>query len=231
MPENQQQHQNQANTGDDISEDNTVKFKYKRGSPFPRILRIAEYELNAIDDFFDRAKEAWRAGQQDLEQIAARSKGENVPDDWLFEDREQLREFAWLYSEFAIFGIWRCVELYRKSAMRRALGKDAAKRAYINKEFQKDLLRLNIEEEKIICAPSMNELRCLNNAIKHERQVDDELAKFPLWQNKEDDELGDLESHYYRLRPFAKQYLEDLTERLNNAKSPGPSSTGQVSKT
>ena len=87
------------------------------------------------------------------------------------------------------------------------------------------------EEKKICCAQSVDELRCLNNAIKHERKVGDELAKFPLWQNKEDDELGDLESHYHILRPFAKQYLEDLTERLINAKVPSLSPAGQVSKT
>ena len=77
----------------------------------------------------------------------------------------------------------------------------------------------------------MKELRLLNNAIKHERQVGEDLAKFPLWQNKEDDELGDLESHYYRLRPFAKQYLEDLTERLIHAKIPSAAPAGQVNKT
>ena len=225
MPENQQQHQNQTNTGDDMPEGKTMKkFKYKRRSPFPLLLRIAEYEINAIEDFFDRAKEAWRAGQQDLEQIAA-SSGENVPDDWLFDDGEQLKEFAWLYSEFAIIGLWRCVELYEAEAKRHIRRHEQSTIRAALDNIIKD------EQKKIHCAESVKELHLLNNAIKHERRVGKDLAKISTWKNKKGDELGDLESHYYRLRPFAKQYLEDLTERLNNAKISGPNSTGQVSKT
>ena len=229
MSDNQQQNQNQGNTGDKIPEGNTVKLKPRHRSPFRLLLMRAESEIDTIEDFFDRAKEAWREGHQDLEQIAA-SSGENVPDDWLVDDVAQLKEFSWLYAEFAIIGLWRCIELYRKSAMRRALDNDAAKQSFRNKDFKEQLLQLNIEEEKIHRAEFVNELRCLNNAIKHERQVGDELAKFPLWQNKEGNELGDLESHYNRLRPFAKQYLEDLTERLKNAKIPSSSPASQVGK-
>ena len=206
-------------------------FKYRPKPRFPQLLRSAKHEMDAIEDFFDRAKEAWRTGEQDLEQIAA-SGGENVPDDdrWV-DDVEQLKEFSWLYSEFAIIGLWRCIELYRKGAMRIALDNDAAKRAYRHEAFKKDLSRLQIKETEIRCARSVNELRCLNNAIKDERRVNGELAKFPRLKNKKGDELGDFESHYLRLRPFAKRYLEHLTERLKKAKGLGSSPASQVSKT
>ncbi|MCY4132198.1 MAG: hypothetical protein OXF39_06080 [Nitrospira sp.] len=230
MFDNQQQNQNQVNTGDDISEGKTMKFKYKRRSPFPLFLMRAEGEIDTIEDFFDRAKDAWRKGQKTLEQMAA-SSGENVPDDWLVDDVAQLKEFAWLYSEFAIIGLWRCIELYRKSAMRFAVSKSAAQRASEHEKFKKDLLRLNIEETKIRCARSVDELRCLNNAIKHERRVNGKLADFPRWKNKEGDKLGDLERHYLRLLPFAKKYLEDLTKRLKKAKGPSTIPAGQVSNT
>lgn len=229
MSDNQQQNHNQGNTGDNIPEGQTRKFKYKPLSFYSLRLIIAKHEINAIEDFFHRAKEAWRKGQQALEQIAA-SSGENVPDDDRWgDDVPQLTEFTWLYSEFAIIGLWRCIELYRKSAMKVALGKDASERAYKHRPFQKDLLRLKIEETKVRCAKSVNELRCLNNAIKHERRVNGELAEFHRWKNKKGNKLGDLESHYVRLRPFAEWYLEDLTKRLKKAKSPSPSPAGRVS--
>lgn len=220
MSDNQQQNRSQGNTGEDIPESKTMKFKYRPPSFYSIRLMFAKYEINAIEDFFDRAKEAWRKGQQDLEQIAARS-GENVPDDWLFDDVAQLKEFSWLYAEFAIIGLWRCIELYEAEAKR-----------HIRRHGQ-SVMRAIIKDEKkkIRCARSVNELRCLNNAIKHRRRVDGELAKLPRWKNKKDDELGDLESHYHRLRPFAKQYLEDLTDRLKKAKSPSPIPAGQVSNT
>ena len=84
---------------------------------------------------------------------------------------------------------------------------------------------MRIKEGKIHCAKDVDELRCLNNAIKHERRVNSALAKFPGW--KKGTELGDLESHYYRLQPLAKRYLEDLAKRLK-AKFPPPHSVKNV---
>lgn len=220
MSDNQQQNRNQGNTGDDISEGKTMKFKYKPPSFYSIRLIIAKYEINAIEDFFDRAKEAWRKGQQDLEQIAARS-GENVPDDWLYDDREQLTQFSWLYAEFAIIGLWRCIELYEAEAKRHIRRhKQSAMRAAL------DIIKDEKKKPK-----SVNELRCLNNAIKHGRRVNGKLADFSRWKNKKGKELGDLESHYNRLRPLVERYLEDLTERLRKAKSPSPSPASQVNKT
>ena len=231
MSDNQQQNHNQGNTGDNIPEGSTVKLKSRLRSPFPLLLMRAESEIDTNEDFFDRAKEAWREGQQALEQEAA-SSGENIPyDDRWDDDVAELEKFAWLYSEFAIIGLWRCIELYRKSAIGFAVSKSAARRAYKHEKFKKDLLRLNIEDTKVRCAQSVNELRCLNNAIKHERRVGKELADFSRWKNKKGDKLGDLESHYHRLRPLAERYLEDLTKRLKNAKGPSTSSTGKVNKT
>ena len=209
------------------------------------LLSIAQSSLEDIDDFFDRAQSSRKSEQRKLEQSAASSRESDLVD-LLDDEFAQLKEFSWLYAEFAIIGLWRCVELYRKSAMRAALGDQAAKRAYIHKEFQKDLLNLQIEEKKIRCARSVDELRCLNNAIKHERRVNGELAEFrrwkkkkrnqnsklakrPRWRSKKDDELGDLKDHYLRLRPLAERYLVDLTKRLDKAKIPSPSPAGQVS--
>ncbi len=223
MSDNQQQNHNQVNTGDDIPENKTTKFKYKHRTVYSLLFREAEHRLYDMDDFFERAKKARRSEQKNLEQIAAMS-GENVSDGdrWGDEDA-QLKEFAWLYSEFAIIGLWRCIELYEGRAKRHI-------RRHEQSAMRSALDIIKDEEKKIRCAESVNELRLLNNAIKHERQVGEDLAKISIWKNKKSDKLGDLESHYYRLRPFAKQYLEDLTERLINAKIPSPSPAGQVSQ-
>ena len=110
MSANQEQNQNQVNTGDDIPEGKTTKFKYKPRTVYSLLLRRAEYNLGEIDVFFELAKKARMSEQKNLEQIAAIS-GENVPDDdrWVDEVAE-LEDFAWLYSEFAIIGLWRCIE-------------------------------------------------------------------------------------------------------------------------
>ena len=218
---NRQQKQNSVHTGDDIPEGKTVKFKYKPRPFYSVSLIIAKSEMNTIEDFFDRSKETWRKGHQDLEKIAA-SSGENVQDDWLVDDVAQLKEFAWLYSEFAIIGLWRCIELYEAQAKRHIRRHEQSAMRAVLDSIIKD------EEKKIRYARSVNELRCLNNAIKHRRRVDGDLAKLPRWKSKKGDKLGDLERHYLRLLPLAKRYLEDLTKRLKKAKIPSLTSAGQV---
>ncbi len=197
------------------------EFKYQHRSAFDGVLLIlTKYALDQIDTFFEQSKGSLKFEKKALEQRAARSGG-GYPDDRWIDDFAQLEEFAWLSSEFAIIGLWRCVELYRKDAIKHALGSDAVQGLFNHKEFQKKLRSQGIEESQICCAEHVDELRCLNNAIKHERRVSDELAKFPRWKDKEGKELGDLKRHYARLRPRAKQYLEDLAKRLK-AKFPPP---------
>ena len=203
------------------------KFTYRHRSAFDSVLlRITGYELAQLDAFFEQSKTSLKFEKKTLEQIAEESGG-RYPDDFWVDDFAQLEEFAQLSSEFAIIGLWRCVELYRKNAIRYAWGDDDAIRCCLgrkksehpfpfnHKDFLDIFSVLKIEEaSKIRCTRSVDELRCPNNAIKHERRVNNALAIFPRWKGKEGNKLGDLESHYSRLRPCAERYLEDLAKRL-----------------
>ena len=209
------------------------EFKYQHRSAFDgELLILTEYELEQLDAFFEQSKLSLRFEEKALEQRAA-SSGGGYPDDLYVDNFEQLKEFAWLSSEFAISGLWRCVELYRKDAIRHALGDDEAIQRFLGRKnpkrplffdhsfFKNVLSELKIDACKIRCAKSVDELRRLNNAIKHERRVSNDLAELPRWKAKKGQELGDLERHYHRLRPLAKQYLEDLAKRLKT-KFPPP---------
>ena len=191
------------------------KFRYRRRSPFLHFARLTEDELNDIDRFVELAREARKSQEERLERLAAQIRRDAPDDDWLVDDFAQLHDFAALCAEFAIIGLWRCVELYRKQAIRIASGERAAARAFLHKKFQQELSRLGIPEQRIRCARSVNELRCLNNAIKHRRRVDGELAELPRWRSKKGRDLGSLEGHYARLRSAAERYLSDLEHRLS----------------
>ena len=197
------------------------ELEYQRSAFDAVLLRLTKYALGQIDAFFEQSKRSLKFEKKTLEKIAAKSEGEGDCDDQWVDEVAKLERFAWLSSEFAIIGLWRCVELYRRDAIEHALGSDAVQGLFNHKEFQKKLRSLWIEETQICCAEHVDELRCLNNAIKHERQVRGELTKFPRWEAKKGDELGDLEHHYSRLRPLTEQYLEDLAKRLK-AKFPPP---------
>lgn len=193
------------------------RFEYKPPSLFDGVLlRIAKHGLEQIDAFFEEYKFHLRSAEKDLEKRVASSGRESGPDDQWVNDFTQLEEFAWLSSEFAIIGLWRCVELYRQDAIGCALGSKAVQGLFNHRKFQEKLRsqEIGIEESRVRCAKSVDELRCLNNAIKHERRVNDDLAKFPRWKKKKGDKLGDLEKHYYRLQPLVQKYLIDLAERL-----------------
>jgi hypothetical protein len=192
------------------------QFQYKRRPPFNLLLRIAKGELDNVDGFLNLAKTSERGQRSFLEGIAAKWNGNASDTDWLVDDFASLDDFAALSAEFAIIGLWRCIELYRKRAIRVASGENAAAKAFRHKQFQIELSKLGITEKRIRCARSADELRSLNNSIKHEQHVNGELATFRRWRNKEGSELGKLEPHYWRLRSAAKRYLNDLTHRLDS---------------
>jgi hypothetical protein len=85
-------------------------------SPFLLIWHHTKDELNAIDEFVDLARKARESQQERLERLAAATRRAAPHDDWLVDDFALLGEFAALSVEFAIIGLWRCVEFYRQRA-------------------------------------------------------------------------------------------------------------------
>jgi hypothetical protein len=188
---------------------------YRRRSPFLFFALLTKNELDAIDGFVELARDARKSEEERLERLAAQTSQHAPDDDWLVDYFAQLDDFAALSAEFAIIGLWRCVELYRGKAIRiartRAIRVASGGRAATR---VKELLKLRLGP-RIRCATTVNELRCLNDAIKHARRVDGELADLPRWRGKKDRELGNLEGHYARLRSAAERYLSDLAHQLS----------------
>ncbi len=61
---------------------------------------------------------------------------------------------------------------------------------------------------------AFNELRLINNAIKHEGKVSVELAKeYSVWMRGEN--LSNLDDSYRRLLPGVKQFVADLVDKLD----------------
>lgn len=129
------------------------------------------------------------------------------------DDVAEINGFARLYTECAVVALWRCVELFRKRAIAQACGAAEAKAAFRHRDFCQMLEQLRISESKLRCARSVNELRCLNNAVKHEGRIAGELATLSRWKGRSGKELADLRPHYIRLRPLTEHYIRDLAER------------------
>jgi hypothetical protein len=138
---------------------------YRRRSPFLFFALLTKNELDAIDGFVELAREARKSEEERLERLAAQTRQHAPDDDWLVDYFAQLDDFAALSAEFAIIGLWRCVELYRGKAIRiartRAIRVASGGRAATR---VKELLKLRLGP-RIRCATTVNELRCLNDAI------------------------------------------------------------------
>lgn len=59
---------------------------------------------------------------------------------------------------------------------------------------------------------SFNELRCINNSVKHSDKVNKELASFPGWV--EGKKLTDLHAHYRRLKDDVIKFVEEIQDAI-----------------
>jgi hypothetical protein len=181
-------------------------FKYRRLSPFCVFGRLAKYDLDTVDRFIEWSDKQRRTRQRYLQRLPSHQG----PNDQFVDDVEEVDAFTYLYAEAAIVMLWRSVEMFRKRTVANALGASQAQRTFQHRKFLEALSRLGISESALRCAASIDELRCINNAVKHEGRVETELAKYSLWRKRHGDELGDLRPHYHRLRPLAERYIDDL---------------------
>lgn len=187
-------------------------MKYQKRPPFLLLQRIATYELEDVDRLVTWSEQMRRSRGKFLERLMSSPRHH----DQFVDDFAEIDAFAHLYGECAIVALWRCVELFRKRALTQALGASVANKAFKNQCFIKELRMVDIIETKVQCHKSVNELRCLNNAIKHEKRVGGELAELPKWKKREGQDLKDLLLHCKRLRPMAEKYINDLTSQLNS---------------
>lgn len=59
---------------------------------------------------------------------------------------------------------------------------------------------------------AFNELRCINNAVKHSDRVSKELAAFPGWV--EGEKLTDLHTHYGRLKDDVIHFVDEIQDAI-----------------
>jgi hypothetical protein len=176
----------------------------------PLLHRLALYELADVDGLMEWAESAERK-DHDLQRLRDEElKGSSA------DAIEAVEAVATLHTELAMIALWRCVELCRKRVVGHTLGLSDAKKAFRHRDFQKAMSQIDIDETCLVASQSINELRCINNAIKHDGYVDEELAIFPNWTHLEDQELGNLGHLYRGFRADAESYISDLVSKADS---------------
>lgn len=126
----------------------------------------------------------------------------------LIDLNEELKEVEELSYELGIIALYKKIEITTKRAIKIVYSDIDQKKLFKFKELKKSLKDKNIDLESIVNFHAMDELRCLNNSIKHSNMVNNELAKYEGWE--ENKELSGLKSVFVRLNPLCRQYLDDI---------------------
>ncbi len=173
---------------------------------------FAESEVCEIDLFRDHVHSAAASERRSID-----SRAETWPEEaqeFLADEVDMLKSIAGLADQLAIVALYRVVELKTGRILRHRLGAAVAGKTF-SIDRVGDLLnkQLGIKIESVPHYRAIDELRLLNNCIKHEGRVSKQLAdRYSRW--KQGAELSDLGAAYERLRPKVPAYVFRLAQRV-----------------
>lgn len=189
------------------------KFKYDKDLRVQGFFeRLAKYQCGDIDRFREQVEEQRARKIETAHKLAAELPAEI--EGFLSDELREIDTISGLADELSIVALYRVVELNTARIVVYEFG-PAAKQKASRIDGVKDLLMKNmgLKLETVPHYRAINELRLLNNAIKHEGVVSDDLAKaFPRW--KRGSALSGLDKAYKRLGPRVPIYILRLSERM-----------------
>lgn len=180
------------------------------------------FDTDDLDEFRDLVgsslKRQERALAKDSESLKSMEDGDDenaagyashIEDRWML-----LRDVDNLTGQLLIVALYRQTELHIKRVVKRTHpAVDTSK--LFNFKALKSAIPFNIEALPKFAA--FNELRMLNNAVKHQGKVSDELSQnFLNWKLGED--LIGLDSAYERLKPEVGEFISGFVAGCYQAK-------------
>jgi hypothetical protein len=125
-----------------------------------------------------------------------------------------LEEVEKLSNELAIIALYKKMEITTKRAVSIAFPKVPTHSLFKVNHLKKSLLRQGVDITSLAHYRAMDEVRCLNNSIKHDGTVGTELAAYPAWKKKKGQPLMNLDVAYMRLAPKCAVYMQELLGEL-----------------
>lgn len=175
-------------------------------------------DLEEIDEFQLHLNKAVDKKIKKLELEFDNITEDDVEDPEYFMDyKEQLNEGMMLTYSAKLLGFeLRIIALYKKIEikLKKVIEHKVSDPRSLNFSFIRNVKKvIDFEIEDVNGYESFNELRLINNAIKHGGYVSKELSDiYPNW--KSDDELKDLDKAYDRLLPGVTNYVSDFVEKI-----------------
>lgn len=174
--------------------------------------QAAEGEIHTIDEFVDHVRLAESDRRRSIQAAAS-----DLPDEFqdaMADDLYDLQLVSRLADELAIIALYRVVETYTGRILSHRFGAGTERKASKIAAVRSFLGSHNITLHAIPHFRAIDELRLLNNAIKHHHgRVSTELAtSYSRW--RQGDPLKRLDKAYTRLKPHVPAYLFRLAERV-----------------
>lgn len=200
----------------------------KMALPYPDVYRaLSSIRIDVLKHLLLSVSTQLLTEQHDLESRIETTKPADFDDDmtyqWYVDDLSDsfhtLKDIENEAGKLSIIGLYRIVESNMVSILTRLYGdnKKQLRKLHSIDEQKKYLMRdFCFDLEKTLNFNKIDELRLLNNAIKHNNcVVTRELSQYPGWQ--ENDEIIDYSQLFNRFSSAVPQYLKDLANQLNLA--------------
>lgn len=170
------------------------------------------FETEELDEFRSLVTASLNRQQKSIQQDEASLVGVEPNDDFDLDGYRMHLEDRWVFSqevqhlanELAIVALYKQVELHTKRVAKKNFPNLDAKKLS-NIDDQRKLLPF--DSSSLVGYAAFDELRLLNNSVKHEGKVSPSLARsFSLWVKG--DPLQSLGVTYQRLHPLVVQYVQ-----------------------
>lgn len=196
--------------------------------PYPDVyISLSRIRIDVLEHLLLSVSTQLLTERQELENKIKRTKSNDFDNEmtyqWYIDDLSDtfhtLKDIEKEAEKLSIIGLYRIVESNTISIFKRLYGNDKKRLKKLHKfdEQKKHLVRdFHVDLEKILNYEKINELRLLNNAIKHNNSiVTQELAKYDGW--KENEEMSDYLNLFNEFSSAIPQYLKNLADQINKA--------------
>lgn len=184
-------------------------------------MRRTSFGLEEIERFMDAFSASHHQQQEHLKQCIGELRSDDTCPDEVKDDYEMifvpdnvyfLDEMKKLADQLAIVALYKKLEIETKGIIRCAYPDIQPKKLYKIKELKEELSGKGISIESLKNYKAMNEVRCINNDIKHNGHVGSELAALSGWTK--DKPLEGLDKAFQRLSPLCVSYFCELVDEI-----------------
>lgn len=168
---------------------------------------LASLQIRLIGRFIANLRTTYEAEAKRLDAMMNEADNQDYAD-YLADEHLTEIDVVELGGQLAMVALYRVVELNTKALLRFRYHGAAADLYKIDALRQKLLSDFNVDLRNLTNFASVDEIRLINNAVKHDGKVSSALAHYPGWTRG--DALEGLEAVFDRLSPAVPDYLMAL---------------------